>query len=211
MWTATPRCDEFVAAHAPVAGPRRLSDQVVEGGQLAAEVSLRQFEQQRGDRLGDRLEIVEGDQPGQLADRAPDQAVHAGETLVLVPGDVTVGMPQHRAGAAGVGVHAQDGGLGHGAAGQEDGGRLAEQLGDLTLEIGDDAALAVEVGLDVVADRGDHLGRAAETVAEEGVSACGAARGDLVHRASLAEPVSGGRASGSRIVSRRPAPGTPAA
>jgi hypothetical protein len=54
-------------------------------------------------------------------------------------------MEDHRAPAAPVGVHAQHRLLGHRAAGQEHGGGLTEQRGDLAFQIGHHAPVSVTV------------------------------------------------------------------
>ena len=97
--TAAPRS----RAHAVCA------DQVVPRRQLAAEVALRQLQQQRGDRLGDALSGRRAEQPLEVADRPADELVQPGVALALVPVEVAVRVPDDRAAGPLVGVHAQRG------------------------------------------------------------------------------------------------------
>jgi hypothetical protein len=142
-----------------------LRPQVVPVWLLPAEVALRQLDQQGSGWFGDRGQVVEGQQPGRIADRAPGQAVQALEGPVLVPVQMAHRVVQHRPALPPVGVDAQHRLLGHGAAGQVDGGRLAEQPGDLGFKFGDDATLAVTVGNRVRGDAGQQVSRPYRAVA----------------------------------------------
>ena len=142
-----------------------LRPQVVPVRLLPAEVALRQLDQQGSGWLGDRGQVVEGQQPHRIADRAAGQAVQALEGPVLVPVQMAQRVIQHRPALPPVGVDAQHRLLGHRAAGQVDGGRLAEQPGDLGFELGDDAALAVTVGNRVRGDAGQQVSRPHRAVA----------------------------------------------
>src|SRR5262249_33912947 len=122
-------------------------------------VALRQLDQQRAGRFGDRGQVVDGQQPGLVAGRPAGQAVQPLEGPVLVPVQVAQGVVHHRPALAAVGVHAQHRLLGHRAAGQVDGGRLAEQPGDLVLELGDHAPVAVAVRHRVRGDAGQQVSR----------------------------------------------------
>jgi len=101
--------------------------------------AISQLDQQRPRGFGDRGQVADGQQAGRVAGRAPGQAVQALEGPVLVPVQVAQRVVHDRPALAPVGVHAQHRLLGHRAAGQVDGGRLAEQPGDLGLELGDHA------------------------------------------------------------------------
>ena len=146
-------------------GPFGLGPQVVPVRLLPAEVTLRQLDQQYRRRFGDRGEVTGGHQPDRIAGRAPGQAVQALEGPVLVPVQMAQRVVHHRPALPPVGVDAQHRLLGHRAAGQVDGGRLAEQPGDLRLELGDDAAVAVAVGNCVRGDAGQQVSRPDRAVA----------------------------------------------
>jgi hypothetical protein len=135
-------------------GPFGLRPQLVPVRLLPAEVALRQLDEQRPWRFGDRRQVADGQQPVRVADRAAGQAVQALEGPVLVAVQVAQRVVHDRPALAPVGVHAQHRLLGHRAAGQVDGGRLAEQPGDLRLEFGDHAPVAVAVGHGVRGDAG---------------------------------------------------------
>ena len=92
------------------------------------------------------------------------QAVQALEGPVLVPVQMAHRVVYHRPALPPVGVDAQHRLLGHRAAGQVDRGRLAEQPGDLRLELGDDAAVAVTIGNRVRGDAGQQVSRPYRTV-----------------------------------------------
>ena len=154
-WTAAPRSR----------GPFGLRPQVVPVRLLPAEVALRQLDQQRPGWFGDRGQVVDGQQPVLVAGRAAGQAVQPLEGPVLVPVQVAQRVVHHRPALATVGVHAQHRLLGHRAAGQVDGGRLAEQPGDLGLELGDHAPVAVAVRHRVRGDAGQQVGRAHRAMA----------------------------------------------
>lgn len=66
--------------------------------------------------------------------------------LALVPVQVAHGVEDHRAAAPPVGVHAQHRLLRHRPAGKEHGGGLAQQRGDLPLQLGHHPSVAVAVG-----------------------------------------------------------------
>src|ERR1035437_1825834 len=76
----------------------------------------------------------------------PPQPVQPLIAAALVPVDMAGWMEDDRAPLPPVGVHPQDGLLGHGAAGHEPRGGFAEEPGDLPLKLGHRSALAIPVG-----------------------------------------------------------------
>ena len=157
-------------------------DQVVPGRQLATDLALRQLQQQRGQRFGHPLQVGQGEQPVALTDRTADQLMQPGVGLLLVAAQVAGRVPGHGAAGATVGVHPQRGALGHRPAGQEHRGGLAQQLGDLALQVGHHAAVAVHVGLDVraiVASR--SAGRDVAVAVQESCAAGAESSGVVVH------------------------------
>ena len=104
------------------------STQLVPGGLLSAEVALRQLPEHRGDRLGDRVQIVPGQQPVALPDRPAASAwtrEYASPSWVArwhIGCHSTVRRPRS------VGVDPQGGGLRHRPARQEHRSGEAEQI-----------------------------------------------------------------------------------
>ena len=143
----------------PAAGPAGLGLQVVPVGLLAAQVTLGQLDEQGGGRLGDPGQVVDGQQPVRMADPAAGQAVQPGEGLSLMLVQVAHGMEDDGPALPPVGVHPQHRLLRHRAAGQEHGRGLVQQTGDLGLELGHHAAVAIPVGSRVGGDAGQHRGR----------------------------------------------------
>ena len=72
-----------------VSGPCHLGPQILPVWLLAAKVSLRQLNQQRRGRLGDRCQVVDSHQAVQLASRVPGQTMQPLVGLPLVPVQVT--------------------------------------------------------------------------------------------------------------------------
>ena len=111
----------------PVPSPLHLRAQLAPVRQLAADLALRQLEQQRRGRLCHRLQLGPGQQPVRASDRAPEQPVQPGVRLALMQFEMAGRMPEHGAPATPVGMHPQRRRLGHGAAGQEDRRRFAQK------------------------------------------------------------------------------------
>jgi hypothetical protein len=109
-----------------VASPLGLGQQVRPVRLLAAEVALRQLDEQRRGRLGDRGQVVDTHQPVRVTGRAPGQAVQALERLPLVAVQVTHGVEHDGPALPPVGVNPEHRLLGHRAAGQECGRGLAQ-------------------------------------------------------------------------------------
>ena len=143
---------------AAVAGVPDLRDEVVPRGQPAADLALRQLDDERRQRLLDRLEVVERDQLAGVTDGPPDEAVQPLVGLVLVELEVAGRVERDDLAAAPVGVDPERDLLGHGPARHEHGGGLAEQLADLPFQHGDGAALAVHVRLQLVLGQHGELG-----------------------------------------------------
>ncbi len=159
------------------AGPLNLSLQIVPVRLLTAEVALRQFDQQRRGRLGDPGQVVQGNQPVRSTRRAAGQSVQALVRLPLVPVQVTHRVEDDGSSLPPVGVYPQHRLLGHRAAGQERRRGLAQQPGDLRLQLGDNAALAVTVGDRAGGNAGQQAGRGHRAVAGQEVRALVAERG----------------------------------
>jgi len=138
-----------------------LGNQVLPRREPAADLALRELQQQDGERFVDALEVGEGDQLAGVAHGSPDQPVQPLVGLVLVELEVAGRVERDDPAAAPIGVDPERRLLGHRAARHEHGGGLAEQLANLGLERGDDAAVAVpvllEVGLRQGRDRGEVL------------------------------------------------------
>ncbi len=142
----------------PAAGPVDLSLQVVPFRLLAAQVALGQLDEQGGGRLADPGQILDVQQPVRVAGPAAGQAVQPLEGLSLVLVQVAHGMEDDGPALPPVGVNPQHRLLRHRAAGQEHGRGLAKQSGDLGLELGHHAAVAVPVGDRPGRDAGQHRG-----------------------------------------------------
>jgi hypothetical protein len=114
-----------------------------------------------------RVASPKAQQPVRIAGRAPGQAVQALEGLSLVPVQMTHRVEDDGPAVPTVGVNPQDRLLGHGPAGQERGRGLAQQAGDLGLELGHDAPVAVPVDGGINGDAGQQPGRADRPVADQ--------------------------------------------
>ncbi len=104
---------------APRMGTGDLGDEVVPGREPAADLALRELDQERGERLADRFDVGHGQQLPPVADRPPDQAVEPLIGLVLVQLEVAGRMERDDLPAAPVSVHPQRDLLGHRAARHE--------------------------------------------------------------------------------------------
>jgi hypothetical protein len=164
---------------APAAGPVGLSLQVRPVRLLAAEVALRQFDEQRRGRLGDRGQVIDAHQPVRVTGRAPGQAVQALERLSFVPVQVTHRVEDDGPALPPFGVHPQHRLLGHRAAGQEGRRGLVQQPGDLSLQFGNNTAVAVTVDGGVAGDVGQQASGAHRPVAGQEHRALVAQRGLL--------------------------------
>jgi CDP-diacylglycerol--glycerol-3-phosphate 3-phosphatidyltransferase len=170
----------------PTPGPGHLGEQVVPRRQAPAEVTLGQLEQEGGDGLGHRLQVLEGHEPVGAAHRAADEPVQVGVRLQLVGVEVAHRVPQDRAARTRRRVHAQHRSLGHRPARQVDGSGAAEEGRHPGLQLGDDAAGAVGVRLDVGGDACQQLGRPDRAVGvDEGVTGVPAGPGLGIHRPIL--------------------------
>jgi hypothetical protein len=118
---------------------------------------LRQLEQHRGERLLQRLHIVQRDERTRIADRHADQAMQALVRLVLVDLEVAGGMEGDRTEPAPIGMDAHRGLLRHGATGKERRCRFAEQLADLRLQRRHGPAVAIPVEPEVGGNFREHL------------------------------------------------------
>jgi hypothetical protein len=147
---------------------------------LAAEVALRELEQQCGGRLGRRVQVAERQQPIWVA----DQAVGQGMQPLIAPPLVTVyvagRVEPDRPAAAPTGMHAQHRLLGHRPAGQEHRGRLAGQSGHLGLQYGDHPGLAVAVQFSIRRDRRQQLRGVLRAMPTEKPSAARPQRAELI-------------------------------
>ncbi len=152
------RAPSRCAAAPRSAGPADLGRQLVPGRLLAAQVALRQLDQQGRHRLGDAGQVRRRQQPVRMAGGPAGQVMQPLVSLPLVPFQVAHRVEYDSAPLAAVGVYPQHRLLRHRPAGQEHRGRLAEQPGDLGLELGDHAAAAVPVRLGVRRDGGQQLG-----------------------------------------------------
>jgi hypothetical protein len=148
-----------VRRRAALVGPLDLLDELLPPGKPSTQVSLRKLEEQGGGRLGDRAQILEGDQPELLTDPPADQIVQPLVSAAFVSVDVARGMEQHDPPSSRVRVYSQCQLLGHGAAGQEHRGRLPEKRRHLRLQLRNHAAVAVPVGFDIVGQLGEEVGR----------------------------------------------------
>ena len=93
------------------------------------------------------------------------------EAAQLVDLEVALRVVQHHSALPAVGVDAQHDLLRHRAAGHVHRGGLAEERSDLSLELGHDPAVAVDVGDDVGRDGRELIGRAGESVAGQEAAA----------------------------------------
>jgi hypothetical protein len=109
------------------------------GGELAPEVALGKFEQERRRPLGHLLQVIDGEQPRGLADSLPMQPVEASVAIGLVVGEVAEGVPQDGPRIPPVGMDAQSDLLAHGPRRQEHRGGLAQHFGHLAFQLPDHA------------------------------------------------------------------------
>ena len=134
-----------------------------------------------------------------LACGPPGELVQPFVAASFVGVDVTGRVEDDHPALAPVGVHPQHRLLGHGAAGQEHGGGLAEHQHDLAFQLGHDAALPVAVGLGVRGDRGEQVPGPACAVPAQEPGAGGAQRGE-VRGGFPARRARAGRAGGRTAV-----------
>ena len=114
--------------------PLDLGDEVVPLREEPARLALRELEQERGDRLVDRLEVLEPDQPVRVADDPRAEAVQVLVRALLVELEMACRVERDGADSAPVAPDPERDRLGHRAARQEDGGLLAEELRDPLLD-----------------------------------------------------------------------------
>ena len=114
--------------------PLDLGDEVVPLREEPARLALRELEQERRDRLVDRLEVLEPDQPVRVADDPRAEAVQVLVRALLVELEMACRVERDGADSAPVAPDPERDRLGHGAARQEDGGLLAEELRDPLLD-----------------------------------------------------------------------------
>jgi hypothetical protein len=88
-----------------VAGPAGLRRQVVPPWLLTADVALRQLEQQRGRRLGDRRQVRHRDEAIPVSRRAADDPVQPLVCLPLVLLEMAHRVKDDRPAIAAIGVH----------------------------------------------------------------------------------------------------------
>jgi hypothetical protein len=162
-----------VQRDAVLARPVRLRHEVFPFGQEPSDLPLRQLEEQRCDRLPQRFEVSELDQPVRVADERPVQAVEALVALLLVELEMARGMERDRRAGAALAPDPQRDLLRHRPARHEDRGLLAEEVRNAALEAPQPLALAVAVrALRVVGGRRQgvealpHGGRAVPGVEE---------------------------------------------
>ena len=136
-----------------VTRPLDLGEQVIPFRKPAADLALRQLDQQRPDRRAQRLEILERDQPVTVADQLRFEAVQVGVTGVLVELEVAGRVKRDRACRAPIAVNPQRDLLRHRPARQQHRSRGREQRGDPALESLDVLAFAVVVRPDIVRER----------------------------------------------------------
>ena len=110
------------------AAPRRCArrDQIVPHRQLPAQVALRQLEQERRERLPDRLDICRGDQPVAAADQDAAETVKCPIAAFLVRIQMALRMERDGAMPPPVGMDTERDLLRHRAAREPDRGVLAE-------------------------------------------------------------------------------------
>ena len=145
--------------------------EVVPGRQPATDLTLRQLDEQGGERLADRFEIGQRQQLASLAQRPPDETMQPLIGLVLVELQVARRVERDDSPTASIGMDPQGDLLGHRAARHEDRGGLAQQLADLGLEGGHHATRAVFIGHQLLgrqrSELGEHVRGAAQAVASE--------------------------------------------
>ena len=123
-----------------------LGEEVVPDWQLAPDLALGQFQQEHGERLGDRLQIVERQQAIRLADRDPAQAVQPLIRVALMEIEMVPGVHSDIGASPAFRPDPERDLLCQRTARQKDRRLFPQQLGDLRLEPVDQFALAVAVG-----------------------------------------------------------------
>ena len=157
--------------HAAFARRCEQREQLVPVRKLRAEFALRQFDQQRGNRFGERGHIVARHQPDGRPDRYDAQPVDEFERLRLVHHRMRRRMHCDRRGTGTVGPNAQRDLLCERAAGHEHGCRFAEFGGDARFETCELLSLTVQVagqrrGVES-GERCEHLARRALDVVRQ--------------------------------------------
>ena len=118
---------------------------------------------ERRDRLVDRLEVLQADQPVRVADDPRAEAVQVRVRALLVELEVACRVERDGADSAPVAPDPERDRLGHGAARQQQGSGRAEQVAHLLLDLGDQPAGAVAVGVTsargFLGERGQRLPR----------------------------------------------------
>src|SRR5260221_9179729 len=127
--------------------PLRLCRQLLPWWQQAADLALRQLEQQRGEWLVNRRQVRACDERSRIAHQPRAQAVQRVVRTLLVEIEMAGRVKGDRSGAAPLAPEAQRDLLCHSAAWHEDRRRLAQHPGDLVLEVLDQLARAVDVAL----------------------------------------------------------------
>ena len=127
-----------------------MPDQFLPRWQLTAKLALRQFEQQRCERLGDALQIAKRQQPIPTADVDRPKRVQMLVTVAFRHVQMVPRVHDDVAGTASICMDAQGDLLRHRAAWHEHGGLGAEQRSDAGFEVFDHRAPAVLIGLAVV-------------------------------------------------------------
>ncbi len=152
-----------VQRYPSLARPAGLCAEVVPFREQAADLSLGKLEQERGDRLPDRLEVLEPDQTVRVADEPRAKAVEALVCALLVQLEMTGRMEGDCRDPTAVAPDAERDRLRHRAARHEDRSLLAEELRDPGLEPLDALARTVRVhplaGARRLGDRGHPLPR----------------------------------------------------
>lgn len=160
------------------------------GRELAADFALGQFEQQAGDVVGHVKDFFEADQAVFVPEEDGFDAVELLEAVFFVDFEVGQGVVGDALDTFAVAPDAKGDLLGHGAAGEEDGGRLAEAGGHFGLEVFDDGAGAVHVAVEGAGEVGDGV--------LQDVEGAFAVAGDLVGR--LVEGLEEGGGLGHLVV-----------
>ena len=118
-----------------LASPVDLRDELAPGGEGAAERPLRELEQQRGDRLVHLFKARQGEWFVPRAGRHAEEPVEMLIAALLVGLHVARGMEDDAAALPPIGMHTDRRLLGHRPGREEQRRLLAEQCGDLLLEL----------------------------------------------------------------------------
>ena len=151
------------------------------GRQVATDVALGQFEQERPQRFLDLVECLDADgvERGEsAAGQNLVESVQALEGVLFVGAQVAERVEGDSRVVTPIGQHSQGGLLGHDPRGQEQGPLLAEQLRHVAFELLDHAAVTVDVEGRVGRNLLEQRGGAARSVAAEEAVALGGESGE---------------------------------